>query len=393
MKEIVLLKYGELALKGANRAAFEKALLRDIRRKLSSLGDFSYERAQSALTVIPKSPSADMDEVFCRLSRVFGVSALSRSAAVEKDINEIAKSIDYLKSELSKAKTFKVTAKRSDKTFPMTSPEICSFIGAKILESYPHLSVDVHTPGLVVCIEVRDHYAFIHAGQSAGAGGLPAATAGKAALLLSGGIDSPVAGFMMAKRGLRIMAVHFLSPPYTGYRSQLKVMQLCSILARYTGFIELALVNFTEIQEAIAKNCREEYLTIITRRFMMEIASKLAGRKECGALVTGESLGQVASQTVDSLVCTQEASDLIVFRPLIGMDKEEVVSIARKIETFDVSTLPFEDCCTVFTPRRPKISPKLHLVKENELPLDRQTLIDSAVERTEFVLIDDSMIF
>lgn len=380
MKEIALLKYGEMALKGANRSSFEQVLIKNIRRRLTGLGDFSIIKAQSTISVEPLSDGADMDEVFSRLSKVYGVAAISRSAAVEKSFEAVCAAAPWLDGALSKVSTFKVNAKRADKTFPMRSPEICSEFGALLLERHPRLRVDVHNPELVVWVEVRDRHAFLHAGQQAGAGGMPVGSAGRAALLLSGGIDSPVAGTMMAKRGMEIMAVHFASPPYTGERALLKVKLLCKKMSAYTGAIRLVTVGFTEIQEQIGRHCPEEYFTLIMRRFMMDIASRVARRYDCAALVTGESLGQVASQTVQAIACTDQAATLPVLRPAIGLDKEEIISVARRIDTFETSILPYEDCCTVFTPRHPKTRPQLAAVLEAERALDREALILRAVE-------------
>jgi len=393
MKEIVLLKYGELALKGTNRSTFESILIKNIRRRLRDLGEFSIVKAQSTITVSPKADDVDMDEVFDRLSRVFGIVALSRSAVIEKDFNSILNSVEYLDDALSQVSTFKVNAKRSDKKFPMGSPEICAELGGCLLERHPHLSVDVHNPDLVVWCEIRDHHAFLHAGQQSGAGGIPVGSGGRAALLLSGGIDSPVAGYMMAKRGLEMMAIHFASPPYTSDRALLKVKELCRKMSAYTGRIKLCVVPFTEIQQLIGENCPEEYFTIIMRRFMMEIASKIAEKHDCGALVTGESLGQVASQTMQAIACTDASATLPVLRPAIGMDKEEIVTIARKIDTFETSILPYEDCCTVFTPRHPRTRPQLPLVIEAEKPLDRERLMETAIANTESLWIDESTEF
>ena len=393
MKEIVLLKYGELALKGANRYTFESILVKNIRRRLRDLGDFKIDKAQSTVTVTPTDDAVDMDEVFDRISRVFGIVALSRSAVIEKDFNSILNSVEYLDDALSQVSTFKVNAKRSDKKFPMGSPEICAELGGCLLERHPHLSVDVHNPDLVVWCEIRDHHAFLHAGQQSGAGGIPVGSGGRAALLLSGGIDSPVAGYMMAKRGLEMMAIHFASPPYTSDRALLKVKELCRKMSAYTGRIKLCVVPFTEIQQLIGENCPEEYFTIIMRRFMMEIASKIAEKHDCGALVTGESLGQVASQTMQAIACTDASATLPVLRPAIGMDKEEIVTIARKIDTFETSILPYEDCCTVFTPRHPRTRPQLPLVIEAEKPLDRERLMETAIANTESLWIDESTEF
>lgn len=393
MKEIILLKYGELALKGTNRCTFESILIKNIRRRLASVGEFTVSKSQSTITVTPKNDSIDMDEAFLRLSRVFGVAAISRSAVVEKSFDAICTGADYLDDALAAVKTFKVNAKRSDKTFPMGSPEICTELGHYLLERHSHLSVDVHNPELVVWAEVRDQYAYLHAGQQLGAGGMPVGSSGKAALLLSGGIDSPVAGYMMAKRGLEMMAIHFASPPYTSERALLKVKELCRKMSAYTGRVRLVVVPFTEIQQEIGEKCPEEYFTLIMRRFMMEIASRIGEKYGCGALVTGESLGQVASQTMQAIACTDASSMLPVLRPVIGMDKEEIVTIARKIDTFETSILPYEDCCTVFTPRHPKTRPHLQLVVESEGNLDRESLIKAAITEPETVWIDESTEF
>lgn len=390
MKEIILLKYGELALKGANRSTFEAVLLKNIRRRLKDLGDFKVNKSQSTITVEPLNDDCSMDDAFWAVERVFGISALSRSAVCEKNMDSILSSLSYLEDSLEEAKTFKVTAKRSDKTFPLTSPQICMEAGAYILEKHPHLSVDVHDPDFTVAIEVRDHNAYIHGPQLEGAGGIPVGTGGKATLLLSGGIDSPVAGYMMAKRGLEICAVHFASPPYTSERAKQKVLKLCKKLIPYTGRIRTYVVNFTKIQDEIAKHCKEEYFTIIMRRFMMEIASVISESKGAEALITGESLGQVASQTMQALACTDASSKQVVLRPLIGMDKSEIVLISRKIDTFETSCLPYEDCCTVFTPAHPRTRPSLQLVMEEEKNLDREALINEAVQTAENILIDNS---
>lgn len=393
MKEIILMKYGELALKGTNRYTFENILIKNIRRRISSLGEFSVTRAQSTITVTPHDENIDMSEAYDRLTRVFGLSAISRSAMMEKDWSVIVENIGYLDDALENVKSFKVNAKRSDKTFPMGSPEICAELGHYILERHPHLTVDVHDPDLVVWCEIRDRAAYLHAGQQPGAGGIPVGSGGRAALLLSGGIDSPVAGYMMAKRGLEVMAIHFASPPYTSERALLKVKELSRRMSAYTGRVKLAVVPFTEIQQLIGENCPEEYFTIIMRRFMMEIASKIAANNDCGALITGESLGQVASQTMQAIACTDAASELPVLRPLIGMDKEEIVVISRRIDTFETSILPYEDCCTVFTPRHPKTRPQLKFVIDAEKALDREALIDRAVKDTELVRIDENTEF
>jgi len=389
MKEIILLKYGELALKGANRSAFESVLVKNIRRRLQDLGPAAVEKSQSTITVTPLQEGFDIAEAFDRLSRVYGIAAMSRSIQTEKDFAAICAAADRLDAELSRARTFKVNAKRSDKKFPMDSPAICRELGAYLLRRHPHLKVDVREPELVVWAEVRDRCAYVHAGQRPGAGGIPVGSGGKAALLLSGGIDSPVAGAMIAKRGLEIMAVHFASPPYTSERAKLKVMALCRKMAAWTGRIRLVVVGFTEIQEEIGRCCPEEYFTLVMRRLMMEIAGRIAAQYGAEALVTGESLGQVASQTVQALACTDAASPLPVLRPCIGLDKEEIVAVARKIDTFETSILPYEDCCTVFTPRHPRTHPSLPLVEQAESGLDREALIARAMQSPEVLWIDE----
>ena len=384
MQEIILVKYGEMALKGLNKKTFEDVLLKNIKRRLKSLGSFDYAKAQSTIYIKPLSDNADMDTAMERLGKVFGIAALCRAAACEKSFEAICeRSVDYLEEVLSYAKTFKVTAKRADKSFPMKSPEICAQLGGILLERFPNLTVDVKEPEVTVTVEIRDTHAYIHAENLKGAGGLPVGTSGKAMLLLSGGIDSPVAGYMMAKRGVHITAIHYVSPPYTSDRARLKVEELCQKITDYCGSIAFFCVPFTEIQEAIRNNCPEEYFTIIMRRLMMEIAQRICQREQCMALITGESVGQVASQTMNALMCTDAVCRMPVFRPLIGMDKTEIIEIARKIDTFETSIQPYEDCCTVFTPRHPKVRPKLEDVEAAQSCFDFSQLIDEAVRKTE----------
>lgn len=389
MKEIILIKNGELALKGLNRRTFEDILIKNMRHRLSDLGKFRFTPAQSTITVEPEDDNTDLDEAVKRLLKVFGIAALSRAAAVEKDFDIIlANAGKYLEEELLSARTFKVEAKRSDKNFPLKSPEICREVGGKILSQFPHLRVDVHNPDVIVNIEIRDSYAFIHGNQLKGAGGMPVGSSGRAALLVSGGIDSPVAGWMMAKRGLNLVGIHFASPPYTSQRAEMKVHTLCRKVSQYCGRIPLFVVPFTKIQEEIKTNCPEDLFTLIMRRLMMRCAEIIALREDCGALITGESVGQVASQTMQAIACTDAVPNLPVFRPLIGMDKDEVVAISRKIDTFETSILPFEDCCTVFTPKHPKTKPKLSQLEEAEKLLDVDSLVKEAVENTKFIMID-----
>lgn len=380
MKEIVLIKNGEIALKGLNRATFEDIMIKNMRRRLSRLGKFKITKAQSTVYVEPSDEGIDLDEAVEILKKVFGIAAMSRALVTEKKLETIeSDAVKYLRDTLTRAKTFKVEAKRSDKNFPYKSPEICREVGGYLLEHYPHLKVDVHHPDIVVTVEVRDFAAYVHAGEIQGAGGIPIGSSGKAMLLISGGIDSPVAGYMMAKRGLILDAVHFVSPPYTSERAKLKVIELAQKMCEYCGTIRLHIVPFTHIQEQIKENCPEELFTIIMRRFMMRIAERVAKQNSCQALITGESMGQVASQTLGAIACTDRVCSMPVFRPLIGMDKSEIIEISRKIDTFETSILPYEDCCTVFTPRHPRTRPSVSMLETAEAALDIQTLIDEAV--------------
>ncbi len=387
MKEIVLIKLGEIALKGLNRFSFEDALKKNIKSALYGAGYFKVSIAQSTIYVTPKS-DVDMDDVCDRISRVFGIVSFSRACVCEKDIEDIfAKAPEYLADTLRYAKTFKVEAKRSDKKFPLTSPEISREVGGLLLEHFPHLTVDVHNPEVKVVVEIRDFGAYIHAGAEKGAGGIPVGTGGNAAILISGGIDSPVAAYMLSKRGVKLTAIHFASPPYTSERAEDKVQRLLRKVSRYAGPIEMITVPFTKIQERIKDECEEELFTIIMRRMMMKISTIIAEKYDCTALITGESLGQVASQTISAIACTDEAADMPVFRPLIGMDKEEIVQISRKIDTFDISIEPFEDCCTVFTPKHPRTKPVLKFVKYAEEDAHLDELIAEAVENVKVITI------
>ncbi|WP_405354412.1 tRNA uracil 4-sulfurtransferase ThiI [Ruminococcus sp.] len=381
MKEIILLKDGEIVLKGLNRRTFEDVLKKNIRYALYPLGDFEIKSAQSIIYVKPLSDDIDLDEACLKISRIFGIVAYSRAAICEEKTLEsiMATAPVYLEKELKAAKTFKVEARRSDKRFPYKSPEICAELGGVILDKFPHLSVDVHNPDLVVNVEVRDFGAYVHGAALKGAGGIPVGTSGNAAILISGGIDSPVAAYMMAKRGLKLTAIHFASPPYTSKRAEDKVVRLLRRVSRYAGKMTMYTVPFTKIQETIKNECPEELFTIIMRRLMMEISSRIAEDNNCTALITGESLGQVASQTIGALGCTDEASDLVVFRPLIGMDKQEIIDISYKIDTYDISIEPYEDCCTVFTPKHPRTRPVLKYVKEAQNKAGFAPMIEEAL--------------
>lgn len=387
MKEIFLLKEGEIALKGLNKRNFEEAFIKNLRHRLKPLGKFEYTRAQSTVYVVPEE-DVDVDEAFSRCCKVFGAAAVCRAVVCEKSMESIAETaVEYLGDELSCKKTFKVEAKRSDKHFPLKSPEICAELGGILLDKFTNLSVDVKNPEITVTVEIRDTNAYVHAVRVSGAGGIPVGTSGKAMLLLSGGIDSPVAAYMMAKRGICVEAIHFAAPPYTSERARLKVERLCEKLTPYCGDIKFFCVPFTKIQEALRDNCPEELFTIIMRRLMMEIAQRVAAKEDCMALITGESVGQVASQTLGAMVCTDAACRIPVFRPVIGMDKTEIIEISRKIDTFETSIEPYEDCCTVFTPKHPKTRPILEEVVKAQESFDFEPLIAEAVENTELKVI------
>ncbi|MBP3792570.1 MAG: tRNA 4-thiouridine(8) synthase ThiI [Ruminococcus sp.] len=388
MKEIILCKYGEIALKGLNKSTFESMMMKSIRRRLKKFGEINITKAQSTVYVEPVDENIDVDEVVDRLSKIFGIIKLCRCCVVEKTMDAILNdSIEYIREDMEAARTFKVDAKRSDKKFPYKSPDICNELGGKLLETFPHLSVDVHKPDVTVTVEVREKYAFIHAGKLEGAGGIPVGSSGKAMLLLSGGIDSPVAGYMMSKRGAVIDAIHFEAPPYTSERAKQKVEKLAKKMTEYCGDIAFYCVPFTQIQETLRDKCPEELFTILMRRLMMEIAQRIAVREGCQALVTGESLGQVASQTMYAMVCTDAVCRIPVFRPCVGLDKTEIIDISRKIDTFETSILPYEDCCTVFTPKHPKTRPELGAVEAAQARVDWEELIQKAVSQTTCSMI------
>lgn len=389
MREIILVKNGELVLKGLNRNSFEDVLIKNMKKHLSDIGKFKFTKSQSTIMVEPESDETDLDDAAQALKRVFGIAALSRAAVCEKDINDIIKTAkNYLEDELLTAKTFKVEAKRSDKKFPLNSPQICRELGGQILKAFHHLKVDVHNPDIVVTVEIRDRFAFVRGNNIKGAGGMPTGTSGRAAVLISGGIDSPVAAYMMAKRGIELISVHFASPPYTSELAEMKVMELLKKVAAYSGTITTYVVPFTEIQEAIRDYCPEDYFTLVMRRIMMKISEEIAKNQNCMALITGESVGQVASQTIYALGCTDNATNMPVFRPCIGMDKEEIIKISRNIDTFETSIQPYEDCCTVFTPKHPKTKPKVQDVidAENKIP-NLDEMMKKAAETAKRVFI------
>lgn len=388
MKEIILIKIGEIVLKGLNRRTFEDVLIKNIKRALYSVGEFDVRNSQSTIYLTPKSDDIDLDEACEKIGKVFGIVAFSRAFVAPKNMDSIKEyALEYLKGDLEYAKSFKVEAKRADKRFPLKSPEISKELGGFLFESFENLNVDVHNPEVTVTVEIREEVAYIRAGVEMGAGGLPVGTGGKAAILISGGIDSPVAAWMMAKRGIELTAIHFASPPYTSERAEQKVIDLLQKVSEYSGRITMITVPFTEIQEKIQKDCPEELFTIIMRRSMMKISQIIAENQKCQALITGESLGQVASQTIGAIACTDEATNMPVFRPLIGMDKDEIVRISRKIDTFDISIQPFEDCCTVFTPKHPRTRPVLKYVKNAEASVLWNDLIENAINNLKYTKI------
>lgn len=384
--DIILLKYGEISLKGLNRPMFEKQLLANVAKALAPLGKFSIRKSQSTVYVEPLGDDIDMQAATERLSKVFGIVNICPAAKCQKTIEDIERTTLECLSQIDlNGKTFKVEAKREDKQFPMNSPQLCRHMGAVILKNTEGLSVDVHNPDILVQIEIRKE-AFIFTQKVSGAGGMPVGTAGRAALLLSGGIDSPVAGWMISKRGVVLDAVHFHSHPYTSDRAKEKVIELAKIMTQYTGPIRLHIVPFTDIQLDIIDKCPKNYLTIIMRRLMMKIAEKIARESGAMALITGESIGQVASQTMESLVVTDNAVDMPVFRPCIGMDKEEIVTISKKIDTYETSILPYEDCCTIFVPKHPKTKPSISEIQEAEkLLTDPEGMMEKAIQDREII--------
>lgn len=388
MNEIFLLKLGEIVLKGQNRKQFESKLRQNVRRRMKPYGEFDVYIIQSTVYVEPKSLDCDLEGAWEACHFIFGVVSLCRCRPCEKNLDRIFEAVEaYLGEDLECAQSFKVESKRSDKAFPLTSIGISQEIGGRLAESHPHLQVDVHRPQYTVYVEVRDLAAYVHGPAEPGAGGLPTGVGGRAAVLLSGGIDSPVAAYMIAKRGVEIECIHFFSYPYTSEQARDKVLELARLVTRYCGRMTVDVVGFTEIQEAIRDGCPEEYFTLIMRRFMMRIAQRIALEHGCKCLVTGENLGQVASQTMEAMGVTGAVVSLPLFTPLIGMDKEEIVTIARRIGTLETSILPYEDCCTVFTPKHPKTKPTLAQVEQAEAGLDVEALISRALEQTEKVMV------
>ena len=386
MHEIILCKLGEIVLKGLNRHSFEMKLMSNIRRRTQRYGKFKIYSRQSTIYVEPVEETCDLDAAYDACKKVFGIIAIARAVPCAKEKEAIFNTAkEYLAPALLAAKTFKVESKRSDKSFPMGSIQLSQWVGGALHDAFPHLIVDVHDPELTVHLEVREDAAYVHGPAEAAAGGLPIGMGGRAVSLLSGGIDSPVASYMIAKRGVQLELLHFASPPYTSEQAREKVLQLAQELTVWCGRLTVHVVPFTEIQEEIRRKCPEDHFTLIMRRFMMRLGDRLAHELACKAIVTGESLGQVASQTIQALVVSDDVATLPVLRPLIGMDKEEIVRIARHVGTFDTSILPYEDCCTVFTPRHPKTKPNLEEVREYEAALDIDALCDKALAGREMI--------
>ncbi len=388
MREILLLKLGEVVLKGLNRRAFEERLLTNIRRRLRPHGSFQVYIRQSTIYAEPMREDCDMDGAFAAARQVFGIVTAARALECEKTVDSIVETAKAgLAADFAAARSFKVESKRADKQFYLNSLQLSREVGGRLAEAFPAVAVDVHDPDLTVYVEIREKHAYVHTPSVPGAGGLPVGMGGHAVSLLSGGLDSPVSSWMMARRGVELEMVHFASPPYTSQQALDKVLDLARILTDYCGRMIVHVIPFTEIQEEIRKNCPEEYFTLIMRRFMMRLATAVAKRAQAKALITGESLGQVASQTMAALGVTEDVTDLPVLRPLIGMDKVEIIRISREIGTYDTSILPYEDCCTVFTPRHPATRPEVAAVRAAEAALDVDGLVARALEGEEWVRV------
>ena len=388
MNDILLLKPGEIFLKGLNKRYFEEKLMNNLRRRLKHVGRFEVSCRQSTFYVEARDENSDLDAALEAARQVFGFATVTRAAACEKTPEAIAAlAISHLKEDMESVRSFKVETKRSDKRFPMTSIELSQYVGGLLKEAYPRVEVEMHNPELTVHLEVREMAAYVHAAPLPGAGGMPVGSNGSAVTLLSGGIDSPVSSYLIAKRGVRLVPVHFFSFPYTSELAKQKVIDLAKLLEPYTGRMTLQIVPFTHIQEEIRRQVPEEYFTLVMRRFMMRIAADVAAHSDCKAIVTGENLGQVASQTMEAMASTQSVIDLPVLQPLIGMDKTDIIRYAREIGTFETSILPYEDCCTVFTPRHPKTRPTVAEVAEVESVMDIEGLVSEAVAGIERIKI------
>lgn len=393
MYQAFLLKYAEIGIKGKNRYKFENALCEQIRHRLGKIeGEFEVVREQGRIYVEAKG-EFDFDDAIDAMSRVFGVSSISPAQVIdEKDWESLTQKVgDFVESQYPNPSfTFKVKSRRSDKNYPLTSPEICVEMGSYLLDRFENISVDVHEPDIYIWVEVREK-AYVYSKVYAGACGMPLGTNGKAMLLLSGGIDSPVAGYMIAKRGVYIDAVYFHAPPYTSERAKQKVVDLAKLVSRYTGPIRLHVVNFTDIQMYIYEQCPHEELTIIMRRYMMRIGETLAKENHCLGLITGESIGQVASQTMHSLAATNDVCGMPVYRPLIGFDKQDIVEIAERINTYETSIQPYEDCCTIFVAKHPVTRPDVNVIRRSEKKLVEkiEQMVKAALDTVEVIEIDE----
>lgn len=384
--ELLLLKCGELVLKGLNRRVFEMRLLSNVRYRLGKIGQFRVHSVQSTVYVRPADDeaAARLDEALESMTLVYGVVSLCKAFECEKSLEAVLKAVPLCcRDELARVGSFKAEVRRSDKSFPLTSPQLAAEVGGAVLDAFPELKVNLDAPELTVYVEIREDAAYIHAGRRSGAGGMPVGTSGKALLMLSGGIDSPVAGEMIAKRGAELFALHFASPPYTSPRALQKVQDLAEAMRARCGEFELGVVNVAPLMETLRDTCPEDLFTLLLRRFMMRIACRIAEKRGCGAVITGESLGQVASQTMEALEMTDAVADRPVFRPCIGLDKEEIITLARKYGTMEISAEPYEDCCTVFTPRHPQTHPRPREIAAAELPLDIESLTDAAIQTLE----------
>ena len=384
MYNVILVRYGEIVLKGNNRSKFEKKLVDNVKYALRD-EKVKVTFSQARLYVEPEN-TIDLDRIINKLKKVFGIVSLSPAVKIESDLDKIRETAVKLMEEENTGKTFKVEARRGDKSFPLQSMEIARQIGGYVLSKVKGLSVDVTKPDTLLSIEVRES-TYIYIDKIPALGGMPVGTNGKGLLLVSGGIDSPVAGFMLARRGVEIDALHFFSPPYTGVKAREKVIRLCEIVSEYSGKINLYIANFTEPQLAIRDNCPAEQMVLLMRRIMMRVAKRVADEKGCDALITGENIGQVASQTMKSIVATNAVCDIPVFRPLIGLDKNDIIDIAKKIGTFETSILPYEDCCTIFVPKHPETQPKIEKLEKSETHLDIDKIVDEVVNNLELVVI------
>jgi len=377
-----------VVLKGLNRRSFEDKLMSNVRRRLRHYGSFQVYIRQSTIYVEPQGDACDLEGAWGACKQVFGIAAVARAVPCEKTVEAIVETAKtYLRDAFASARSFKVESRRADKTFRLNSIQISQAVGGDLAEAFPNVAVDVHNPDLTVFVEIREKAAYVHTQPQPGAGGLPVGINGRAVSLLSGGIDSPVASWMIAKRGVALDMVHFFSYPYTSLEAKEKVLELARLLTPWTGRLTVHVVPFTAIQEELRRKCPEELFTVLMRRFMMRIAEAVAQRCGAGAIVTGECLGQVASQTMEAMRATTAVTTLPILRPVVGMDKEEIVRIARRIGTFDTSILPYEDCCTVFTPRHPATRPRLEDVRQAEAALDVESLVQKALADETWVRV------